>query len=111
MITYTWKVTKLEVVNEASLQDVAIISYFVCEGVDQDGVKGQAGSDVRLLPPDPANFTNIYDVTSQQAVDWTLAALGESGIIKFENMVEQQIEGQKLPKPEFVELPWMDPAA
>lgn len=111
MITYTWKVTNLEVVNEDNLQNVAIISYFVCEGVDENGLKGQAGSDVRLLPPDPANFTNIYDVTAQQAVDWTLAALGESGVKKFENMVEQQIEGQKLPKPEFVELPWMTPAA
>lgn len=110
MITYTWKVTGLEVVNELDLQNVAIISYFTCSGFDENGVKGEAGSDVRLLPPDPANFTNINDVTAQQAVDWTLAALGENGVANFETMVQQQIEGQYLPKPSFVELPWMDPA-
>ncbi len=109
MITYTWKVNKMEVVNEGSLQNVAIISYFVCQGEDENGLKGQAGSDVHLLPPDPADFTDIYSVTAQQAVDWTLAALGESGVQKFQNMVEQQIEGQKLPTPSFIELPWMDP--
>lgn len=110
MITYTWKVTQLEVVNEGDLSNVAIISYFQCFGEDEAGLKGQAGSDVRLLPPDPAHFTDINDVTAQQALDWTLQALGESGVTKYQNMVEQQIEGQKLPQPKFVELPWMNPA-
>lgn len=110
MITYTWAVTGLEVVNEGGLSDVAIISYFTCSGEDEDGLKGQAGSDVRLLPPDPSDFTDITDVTAEQAVDWTLAALGEEGVSRYETMVEQQIEGQKLPKPSFVELPWMTPS-
>lgn len=111
MITYTWKVNKLEVVNEGPLSDVAIISYFSCSGEDETGLKGQSESDVRLLPPDPAHFTDINNVTAQQALDWTLQALGESGVTKYQNMVEQQIEGQRLPTPHFVELPWMDPAA
>lgn len=109
MITYTWKVTRLEVINELNLQGVAIISYFTCSGLDENGVKGQVSSDVRLLPPDPNDFTDINDVTAQQAVDWTLAALGETGVNNFEAMVQQQIEGQYLPKSSFVELPWMDP--
>lgn len=111
MITYTWKVTKLEVVNESNLQNVVVISYFKCFGEDETGLKGQAGSDVRLLPPDPVNFTDINNVTAQQAVDWTLQALGTRGMVKFQNMVEQQIEGQKNQQPKFVDLPWMDPAA
>lgn len=110
MITYTWSVTGLEVINEGDLQSVAIISYFLCNGEDENGIKGQAGSDTRLLPPDPNNFTSINDVTAQQAVDWTLAALGEAGVNRFETMVQQQIEGQYLPKPSFVELPWMPPS-
>jgi hypothetical protein len=110
MITYTWAVTGLEVVNEGDLSNVAIISYFVCNGEDETGLKGQAGSDTHLLPPDPSDFTDINNVTAQQAIDWTLAALGEDGVNRFETMVAQQIEGQKLPKPTFVELPWMPPA-
>lgn len=109
MITYTWSVTGLEVINEGDLQNVAIISYFSCDGEDEGGIKGQARSDVRLLPPDPADFTDIDNVTEQQAADWTLAALGESGVERYEEMVKQQIEGQYLPKPRSVELPWMPP--
>ena len=111
MITYTWTVNQLEVVNEGDLQNVAIISYFTCSGEDENGLKGQANSDTRLLPPDPSDFTDINNVTAEQAVDWTLAALGEEGVDRYQTMVEQQIEGQMLPKPEFIELPWMSPSS
>lgn len=106
MISYTWKVTKFEVIDEGPLSDVAVISYFECNG-EEDGLKGMAGSDVRLLPPDPDNFVPLDDVTADEAVAWTLAALGERAQV-YEEMVLQQIEGQKLPRPRAVELPWMD---
>lgn len=106
MISYTWKVTKFEVINEGPLSDVAVISYFECNG-EENGLRGVVGSDVRLLPPDPSNFIPLADVTSDEAVAWTLAALGDRAKI-CEEMVLQQIEEQKLPKPRAVELPWMD---
>ena len=106
MISYTWKVTKLEVIDEGPLSDVAVISYFECNG-EEDGLKGMAGSDVRLLPPDPSDFTPLDDITAQQAVDWTIVALGDRALV-YEEMVTQQIEGQKLPQPRAVELPWMN---
>lgn len=109
MITYSWKVNRIEVINDENLQNVAIISYFICHGEDENGLKGQAGSDTRLLPPDPNNFTDINQVTAEQAIDWTLEALGESRIEQFQSMVEQQIEGQKLPSSKFIDLPWMEP--
>ena len=106
MISFTWKVTKFEVINEGPLNDVAVISYFECDG-EENGLKGNAGSDVRLLPPDPSHFTPLDDITAQQAVDWTLAALGDRAKV-YEEMVTQQIEGQKEQKPKAVELPWMN---
>jgi len=106
MISYTWKVTKFEVIDEGPLSDVAVISYFECNG-EEDGLKGMAGSDVRLLPPDPSNFTPLDNITAQQAVDWTLAALGDRAKV-YEEMVTQQIEGQKVQQPRAVELPWMN---
>lgn len=106
MINFTWKVTKFEVVNEGPLNDVAVISYFQCDG-EENGLKGNAGSDVRLLPPDPSNFTPLDNITAQQAIDWTLAALGDRAKV-YEEMVTQQIEGQKVQQPRAVELPWMN---
>lgn len=106
MISFNWKVTKLEVIDEGQLNNVAIISYFECQG-QEDELKGMAGSDVRLLPPDPGNFTALDDITSEQATEWTLAALGDRSKV-YEEMVTQQIEGQKEPKPKAVELPWMN---
>jgi len=106
MINYTWKVTKFEVIDENNLQGVAVISYFECHG-EENGLKGNAGSDVRLLPPDPSNFIPLNSVTSEEAVGWTLAALGDRAQV-YEDMVKDQIEGQKLPAPKAVELPWMN---
>lgn len=109
MIAYTWAVKGLEVINESALQNVAIISYFSCKGVDENGLQGEAGSDVRLGSPDPNNFIDIDSVTAQQALDWTLSALGASRVEQFQEMVSQQIEGQKQPRPRAVQLPWMPP--
>lgn len=106
MINYTWKVTKFEVIDEGPLSDVAVISYFECLG-EEDGLKGNASSDVRLLPPDPGNFIPLDNVTSDEAIGWTLAALGDRAKV-YEEMVRAQIEGQKLPTPRAVELPWMN---
>lgn len=106
MINYTWKVTKFEVIDEGPLSDVAVISYFECLG-EEGGLKGSASSDVRLLPPDPGNFIPLDSVTADEAVNWTLAALGERAEV-YEEMVKDQIEGQKLPVPRAVELPWMN---
>jgi hypothetical protein len=110
MITYTWTVTAMEAVTEGDLDNVVVISYFTCSG-EEDGLKGATSSDCRLLPPDPANFIPLDQITEQEAVTWTLQALGSSGVQNYEEMVAAQIEGQKLPKPTFVELPWMSPSS
>lgn len=96
----------MEVIDEGQLSDVVIVSCFECEGKEDD-IVGMVESDVRLLPPDPNNFTPLDSITSQQATDWTLAALGDRTQV-YEDMVRQQIEGQKLPRPTAVELPWMN---
>ena len=106
MIDYTWKVTKFEVIDEGSLSGIAVISYFDCLG-EEDEFQGVASSDVRLLPPDPDNFIPLDSVTADEAVNWTLAALGDRAEV-YEEMVKEQIEGQKLPVPKAVELPWMN---
>ena len=106
MIEFQWKVTKLEAVDEGDLSNVVIISYFDCIGTEGD-YTGMASSDVRLLPPDPSDFVPLDDITAEQATAWTIAALGDRAQV-YEQMVEQQIEGMKLPKPQTVTLPWMN---
>jgi hypothetical protein len=106
MIEFTWKITKFEVIDEGSLSDVAIISYFELWGNDGD-LQGMVGSDVRLLPPDPGNFVPLDDITADEATAWTIAALGDKTQM-FEEMVTTQIESQKVQQPRAVELPWMN---
>jgi len=108
MITYTWMVTAMEAVTEGDLDNVVVISYFTCSG-EENGLKGATSSDCRLPPPDPANFIPLDQITEQEAVTWTLEALGSSRAQDYEEMVALQIEGQKTPPQKFVDLPWLSP--
>jgi len=105
-ITYTWKITRLEVVDQGDLKDVAVQACFDVHGEDEEGHKGFAQSDVKLLPTDPANFTDIQNVSHEQAIAWTKTALPNNGA-DFEARVAEQIGWQKQPKPRAVELSWM----
>ena len=56
--------------------------------------------------PDPTKFTPIEQVTKEQAVAWTKAALG-GRVKEFEDRVIEQIERQRTPQPQTIVLPWM----
>lgn len=105
-ITYTWKITRLEVVDQGDLKDVAIQSCFDVYGEDEEGHKGFAQGDVLLGTPNPDTFTDISSVTHEQAIAWTKAALPNNGA-DFETRVAEQIGWQKQPKPKAAELSWI----
>lgn len=106
-ITYTWKITRLEVINKDGLDNVAIQACFDVSGVDEDDHRGFTQSDVMLLPPNPDTFTDISSVTAEQAVAWTKAALGDR-VAEFEGRVAEQIGWQKEERPQSIDLPWMN---
>lgn len=108
-ITYTWKITRLEIINKDGLDDVAIQSCFDVSGVDENDKRGFAQGDVMLGAPNPKDFTPISDVTEADAIAWTKAALSNNGA-DFEARVAEQIASQYVPKPQAADLPWIVPS-
>jgi len=107
-ISYSWKITRLEIINKDGLDNVAIQSCFDVSGVDENDKRGFAQGDVLLLPPaDPSNFTPINEVTEEQAIAWTKAALPNNGA-DFEARVAEQIASQYVAKPQPADLPWIN---
>lgn len=105
----SWKITRLEIINKDGLDNVAIQSCFDVSGVDANDKRGFAQGDVLLLPPsDPSTFTPISEVTEEQAIAWTQAALGDR-VAFYEKMVADQIASQYEEKPKEADLPWLKP--
>jgi hypothetical protein len=104
--TITWKITRLEIINKDDLNNVAIQSCFDVSGVDENDKRGFAQGDVMLLPPNPATFTPIQDVTEEQAIAWTKEALGPR-VAQYEDMVASQIASQYVEQPKEADLPWL----
>lgn len=104
-ITYTWKITRLEVVNQGNLENVAVQACFDVHGEDEDGHKGFVQGDVKLGTSGNA-FTPIGEVTEEQAIAWVKLALRDNGA-GFEACVAEQIGWQKQPKQKAAELSWI----
>lgn len=105
-ITYTWKINNLEIVDQGNLKDVAIHSFFEVYGENDEGQKGFEQGDVKLMPVDPKSFTDIKNVSHEQAIVWTKNALTDDGKY-FEDKIFQQIEWQKAPKSKLADLDWV----
>ena len=105
-ISIEWKITRLEIINKDGLENVAIQSCFDVEGVDENDKRGFAQGDVMLGAPNPEDFTDISNITLEQAVSWTKAALPNNGA-DFETRVAEQIGWQYQEQPKAADLPWM----
>jgi hypothetical protein len=103
-ISIEWIITRLEVVNKDGLNNVAIQACFDVKGSDGD-LQGFTQSDVMLGSPDPSKFTDIDDVTKEQMIAWTKAALG-GRVKEFEDRVIEQIERQRKPQPKSFIPKW-----
>jgi hypothetical protein len=116
--TFTWSITGLLVKNEDGLSEVAVMSNFSINGVDESGKTGQVSYSVNLLPPDAANFTPYNQITEAQAIQWTKDALdatgpNEEGLYRTQAMeleVQAQIDAQYIPEPQPAPLPWSQSA-
>lgn len=104
-ISFEWIITRLEVVNKDGLENVAIQACFDVKGSDGD-LQGFTQSDVSFGNPDLTKFTPIEQVTKEQAVAWTKAALGDR-VKELEACVIEQIERQRTPQSQAITLPWM----
>lgn len=105
-ITNTWKITRVEVLNKDNLENVAIQVCFGISGADENDKRGFVQGDVLLGNPDPSKFTPIDQVTEDQVISWTKAALADR-VVQFEKMIADQIASQYEEKPKDADLPWL----
>lgn len=105
MTEYTWKVKHIEAMKHDGFDDVVVTVVFTVDG-QEDSLRGSVGSDIKLAPPDAANFAALETLTETQVAEWTKAALGPEGVQRFESMVQAQIDRQKVERPKTVPLPW-----
>jgi hypothetical protein len=76
----------------------------------QDGLTGSVTYSVNLLSADVDDFTPYADITQEQAIEWTQAALGEQRVNNMEAEVQASIDQQKIPVPQPAPLPWASEA-
>jgi hypothetical protein len=100
-----WTINSLSTLNTPE-PDTAVMSNFTISDT-QDELTGSVTYSVNLLPADVENFTPYADITQEQAIGWTQAALGEQRVIDMEAEVQANIDQQKIPTPQPTPLPWV----
>jgi hypothetical protein len=100
-----WIINNLMVMNQEFL-DMVTMSNFTISDIQGD-LQGSVTYSVNLLPADPDNYTPYSQVTMEQAIDWTKAALGESRVTAMEKEVQDMIDIQKIAVPVSAPLPWV----
>jgi hypothetical protein len=104
-----WIINSLSVLNVPEPETVVMSNFTISD--TQDGLTGSVTYSVNLLPPDASNFIPYADITQAEAVQWTQDALGVDRVAAMEAEVQTQIDAQKIPTPQPVPLPWVEPEA
>ena len=73
--------------------------------LEDQGQSANVYGSVGLGAPDEDNYTPFDEVTKEQAIEWTKAALGEEQVEAIEAALAQQIEDKLFPK-QAMGLPW-----
>jgi len=98
----TWTVKNMDrLASYESKTDVITVLHWRCEDEEiVEGVShlGSAYGSVGLDITNLSDFTAFADVTSDKAVEWVKAALGEEEVKANEDMVAKQIARSKTPK-------------
>jgi hypothetical protein len=97
---YNWTINSLQVLNSPEPQTVVMSNFTIAK----DGQ--QVNYSVNLLPANPENFTPFDQITQEQALAWTQAALGASRVTAMENEVDMLIAQAAVPTPQPAPLPW-----
>jgi len=99
-MAFLWTINSLQVMNTPEPQTVVMSNFTISK-------EGQnVNYSVNLLPANPDDFTPFDQITQQQAIDWTQAALGPERVAAMENEVDILIAQAAIPTPQPAPLPW-----
>jgi hypothetical protein len=99
-MAFVWTINSLQVMNTPEPQTVVMSNFTIAK----DGQ--QVNYSVNLLPANPDDFTPFSDITQEQALAWTQAALGPDRVAAMENEVDMLIAQAAIPTPQPAPLPW-----
>ena len=99
-MAFVWTINSLQVMNSPEPQTVVMSNFTIAK----DGQ--QVNYSVNLLPANPDDFTPFSDITQEQALAWTQAALGPDRVAAMENEVDMLIAQAAVPTPQPAPLPW-----
>ena len=99
-MAFVWTINSLQVMNTPEPQTVVMSNFTIAK----DGQ--QVNYSVNLLPANPDDFTPFNQITQEQALAWTQAALGPDRVAAMENEVDMLIAQAAIPTPQPAPLPW-----
>ena len=99
-MAFVWTINSLQVMNTPEPQTVVMSNFTIAK----DGQ--QVNYSVNLLPANPDDFTPFDQITQEQALAWTQAALGPNRVAAMENEVDMLIAQAAVPTPQPAPLPW-----
>ena len=99
-MAFVWTINSLQVMNTPEPQTVVMSNFTIAK----DGQ--QVNYSVNLLPANPDDFTPFDQITQEQALAWTQAALGPNRVAAMENEVDMLIAQAAIPTPQPAPLPW-----
>jgi len=99
-MAFVWTINSLQVMNTPEPQTVVMSNFTIAK----DGQ--QVNYSVNLLPANPDDFTPFDQITQEQPLAWTKAALGPDRVAAMENEVDMLIAQAAIPTPQPAPLPW-----
>ena len=87
--------------------DYVVTSHWTLSATDGTYTGSVYGTASFEVDPDKPNYTPYIDLTLEEVVAWTQAALGAEQVASYEVNVASQIEAQINPTIVTPQLPWL----
>jgi len=109
--TYLWSISSLDCIPQVGdLTDYCVVSHWSCTGTDADGNTGRVYATVSFaVNEQKSNFIPFDQITEEDAIEWTKAALGDEQVAATYANIDSQIEAMKNPPIITPPLPWANP--
>jgi hypothetical protein len=107
MANTTWDIAQLErhLPDGETCPDGAVYTVHWTASLEEDGETASAYGSIGLGEPDPASFTPFSELTKEEVLDWTFAALGVDQVVSIEEALYNQIQ-QKVNPTSASGTPW-----
>ena len=107
-ITNTWGIVALNCKPDVNgMLDYVVVAHWTLTATDGTYTGSVYGTASFEVDPDKPNYVPYADLTLDQVVAWTQAALGEEQVASYEASVASQIEAQIAPTIISPALPWL----